>query len=59
MLFKEMIAVYSENHTKQINTFTPWRNAELLEVKLGGRVNKVKKLYRQGLKQRPLRYIQA
>jgi uracil DNA glycosylase len=34
-LFKEIIAVYSENHTKHINT-TWGQNAELLNVKSGG-----------------------
>jgi hypothetical protein len=32
MLFKEIIAVYSESHVKSINTFRG-RNAELLIVK--------------------------
>jgi hypothetical protein len=35
MLFKELIAVYSENHTKLINTLCG-QNAELLTVKAGG-----------------------
>jgi hypothetical protein len=35
MLFKEIIAVYSENHTKSINTLYR-QNAELLDVKAGG-----------------------
>jgi hypothetical protein len=35
MLFKEIIAVYSENHMKPINTLCG-KNAELLIVKEGG-----------------------
>jgi hypothetical protein len=35
MLFREIIAVYSENHTKPINTLRG-QNAELLNVKVGG-----------------------
>jgi hypothetical protein len=35
MLFREMIAVYSENHTEQINTFCG-ENSELLIVKADG-----------------------
>jgi hypothetical protein len=35
MLFKEIIAVHSENHTKHINTHYG-QNAELLNVKAGG-----------------------
>jgi hypothetical protein len=35
MLLKEIIAVYSENHTKPINTFCG-HSAELLNVKVGG-----------------------
>jgi hypothetical protein len=34
-LFREIIAVYSENHTKPINTLCG-QNAELLDVKTGG-----------------------
>jgi hypothetical protein len=33
-LFKEIIPVYTENHTKPINTL--WKNAELLIIKAGG-----------------------
>jgi hypothetical protein len=35
MLFKEIIAVYSENHMKLINTLCG-QNADLLNVKAGG-----------------------
>jgi hypothetical protein len=35
MLFKEIIAVYSENHRKPINTAFG-QNAELLVIKAGG-----------------------
>jgi hypothetical protein len=35
MLFREIIAVYSENHTKPIDTLCG-NNAELLIVKAGG-----------------------
>jgi hypothetical protein len=35
MLFKEIITVYSENHTKPINIHSR-QNAELLNVKIGG-----------------------
>jgi hypothetical protein len=35
MLFKEIIAVYSENHTKPINTLCG-QNADLLIIKSGG-----------------------
>jgi hypothetical protein len=35
MLFKKIIAVYSENHTKPINTLCG-QSAELLNVKAGG-----------------------
>jgi hypothetical protein len=35
VLFKEIIAVYSENHTKHINTLCG-QNAELLSVKADG-----------------------
>jgi hypothetical protein len=35
MLFKEINTVYSENHTKPINTLCG-ENAELLNVKAGG-----------------------
>jgi hypothetical protein len=35
MLFREIIAVYSENHMKPINTLCG-KNAELLTVKAGG-----------------------
>jgi hypothetical protein len=34
MLFKEITAVYSDNHTKHINTLCA-QNAELLIVKAG------------------------
>jgi hypothetical protein len=34
-LFKEIIAVYSENHTKHINTLCG-QNTELLNVEVGG-----------------------
>jgi hypothetical protein len=34
MLFTEIIAIYSENHTKPINTFCG-QNAKLLNVKAG------------------------
>jgi hypothetical protein len=34
-LFREIIAVYSENHMKFINTLC-WQNAELTTVKAGG-----------------------
>jgi hypothetical protein len=34
-MFKEIIAVYSDNHTKHINIFCV-QNAELLNVKVGG-----------------------
>jgi hypothetical protein len=34
MLFKETIAVYSENHTKHINTLCG-QNPELLNIKVG------------------------
>jgi hypothetical protein len=34
-LFKEVIAVYSENHTKPINTLCG-QNVELLFIKAGG-----------------------
>jgi hypothetical protein len=37
MLFKEMMSVYCENHSKAINTLSG-RNAELLVVKAGGTV---------------------
>jgi hypothetical protein len=33
MLYREIIAVYSEIHTKHINTAV-WENVELLSVKL-------------------------
>jgi hypothetical protein len=35
MLFKEVIAVYSDSHTKPINTLCG-QNAELLIIKAGG-----------------------
>jgi hypothetical protein len=35
MLFKEIMSVYSEDHTKPINTLRG-RNAELLNVVVGG-----------------------
>jgi hypothetical protein len=35
MLFKEIIAVYSENHTKPINTLCG-QNIELLNLKVHG-----------------------
>jgi hypothetical protein len=35
MLFREIIAVYFEKHTKPINTFC-WKSAELLIIKTGG-----------------------
>jgi hypothetical protein len=35
MLFKEIIAVYSENRTKYINIFSG-QNVELMNVKAGG-----------------------
>jgi hypothetical protein len=35
MLFNEIISVYPENHTKQINTLCE-QNAELLIIKAGG-----------------------
>jgi hypothetical protein len=35
MLFKEITAVYSENHMKHINTLCG-QNAELLIIKAGG-----------------------
>jgi hypothetical protein len=35
MLFGEIIAVYSENHTKRIYTFCG-QNAELFNIKAGG-----------------------
>jgi hypothetical protein len=35
MLFKEIIAVYTENHTKHINTIY-WQNTELLFIITGG-----------------------
>jgi hypothetical protein len=35
MLFKETIPVYSDNHTKPINTLSG-QNIELLTVKAGG-----------------------
>jgi hypothetical protein len=35
MLFMEIFSVYSENHTKQINTLSE-QNAELLIIKAGG-----------------------
>jgi hypothetical protein len=35
MLFKEVIAVFSDNHMKPINTLSG-RNAELLAVKASG-----------------------
>jgi hypothetical protein len=35
VLFSEVIAVYSEDHTKPINTLCG-QNAELLTVKIGG-----------------------
>jgi hypothetical protein len=35
MLFKEIILVYSEDHTKPINTFCG-ENAEMFIVKAGG-----------------------
>jgi hypothetical protein len=35
MVFKEIVALYSENHTKPMNTFCG-QNAELLIVKAGG-----------------------
>jgi hypothetical protein len=38
MLFKEIIAVYSENHVKPINTLCE-QNSELLIVKAGGTYN--------------------
>jgi lipoate-protein ligase B len=37
-LFKEIIAVYTENHTKHINKLCG-KNAELLNVKAGGKVS--------------------
>jgi hypothetical protein len=36
MLFREIIAVYSENHMESINTLCE-QNVELLNVKAGGR----------------------
>jgi hypothetical protein len=35
MVFKKMIAVYSENNTRHVNTLSG-QNAELLKVKAGG-----------------------
>jgi hypothetical protein len=35
MLFREIIAVYSENHKKHMNIFYG-QNAELLNIKAGG-----------------------
>jgi hypothetical protein len=35
MLFREIIIVYSENHTKPMNTLCG-QNAELLIIKVGG-----------------------
>jgi hypothetical protein len=35
MLFWEIIAIYSENHTKPINMFR-WKNADLLHFEAGG-----------------------
>jgi len=35
MLYREMIAVSSQIHTKDINTLW-WQSVELLNVKLGG-----------------------
>jgi hypothetical protein len=35
MLFKEIIPVYTENHTKPINKLR-WQNAELVIIKAGG-----------------------
>jgi hypothetical protein len=35
MLFREMIVIYSDNHTKLINTLC-WQNAEILNVITGG-----------------------
>jgi hypothetical protein len=46
MLFKEIIAVYHENHTKPINTLCG-QNAELLNVKSGGRVRIVTTVLRR------------
>jgi hypothetical protein len=37
MLFREIIAVYSENHKKSINNVSG-QNAELLIVKAGGKL---------------------
>jgi hypothetical protein len=37
MLFKEIIAIYSENHTKPINTPILYgQNAEIVDAKEGG-----------------------
>jgi hypothetical protein len=36
MLFKEIIAVYTENHMKHINKYTLWDNTEVLIIKAGG-----------------------
>jgi hypothetical protein len=38
LLFKEIIYVYSENHTKPINTFSV-QNAKLPDIKAGGTYN--------------------
>jgi hypothetical protein len=38
MVFKEIVAVYSKNHTKPVNTFSG-REAELPIVKAGGTFN--------------------
>jgi hypothetical protein len=35
MLFTEIIAIYSQNHTKYIK-WTVWKYAEFLDVKCGG-----------------------
>jgi hypothetical protein len=35
IVFREILAVYFENHAKAINTLG-WQNAELLNVKTGG-----------------------
>jgi hypothetical protein len=45
ILFRDIIAFYSENHTKSINTLCG-QNAELLNVKAGGKYS-----YRSALKQ--------
>jgi hypothetical protein len=38
VLFKEIVTVYSENHTKTLNIFCG-ENAELLVIKAGGKYN--------------------